>query len=106
MKSIVSANLAVWLPETESAGDPGDESLALSFQRSPGRVGVTIIVEACDDPTTGRTELARSVNGEAFTGTGEIRETSVGNGRVNFEVGDTVGVGTAPCRFMRVREQR
>lgn len=93
------------LPRARIATNSGSRYLSLSFRRDPSRTDVTIIVEVQSGIGGAWTEIARSVNGAAFTGAGGVTETEASDGTKDVEIRDTQTVGSASRRFMRVRAE-
>ncbi|HBJ83136.1 MAG TPA: hypothetical protein DDZ88_04535 [Verrucomicrobiales bacterium] len=79
------------------------DRLTLIFTRDPARNDVTITVQANNTLTGTWTNLATSINGAAFTGSGTIIETDASGGRKTVEVRDTVPISGGGARFMRIQ---
>lgn len=94
------------LPKARIASNSGSRYLSLSFSRDPSRNDVTVVVEVQSSIAGTWTEIARSVNGAAFTGEGGVTETDAAAGTKDVEIRDTQTVGSSSRRFMRVRVQR
>lgn len=96
-------NGASGLPKVKIATSSGSRYLSLNFRRDPARNDVTILVEGQSSLGGGWTEIARSVNGGAFTGQAGVTEAENPNGTREVEIRDTQTIGSNPRRFMRVR---
>ena len=93
------------LPKARIATNSGNRYLSLSFRRDPARNDVTILVEVQANLGGAWTEIARSVNGAAFTGPAGVTETDAAGDTKDVEIRDTQTVGSASRRFMRIRAE-
>lgn len=84
----------------------GPERLALAFNRVPGRLGVTLLVEAASSPAGPWTPIATSVDGQAFTGTALAFEALVSNNLAQISIADSIAPLPGSPRFLRLRAQR
>ena len=78
------------------------DRLAMIFSRDPARNDITLEVQVAGDLAGPWTIIAMSAGGAAFTGQGAVGETNAGSLKT-VEVRDSVNIGDAPRRFMRVR---
>lgn len=82
---------------------PEGNRLSLTVQRDPARNDITLEVLAADSPNGPWTAVATSTLGAPFVGPGYVSGDSLGAGIKTVEVRDTVNLGAAPARFLRIR---
>ena len=80
--------------------------LAMIFTRDPLRDDAVIRVEVTNDLVLPWTTLATSTNGGPFRGPGLYWEIDAGQGLKTVEVRDTINIGAASRRFMRISVSR